>query len=151
MSPTEEKEFLFKNNYTKRTELDVLVDMINSQGKFVLGRLAKSERILFAATMDAIVLQCNRSIDFDHLVRSMQVFKDDNLKPPFFLFKLFNNPIPTKTLAFDIAEDAIDSIRVRFIDGGSKVFIGLLEQKFKDAARSSVKGGKDAKETKVSN
>jgi hypothetical protein len=140
-----------EGDYTKQTDLDLLISMLNNHGSFVVTKIPKSEHALFMATMNEIVIKAKSSVDYDHLVRGFQAFSEQVLKPTPLVLRFFHNPLPTKKLAFDVAEDVIHSIRVRFIDGGSKSFPGTLNQKFKDAYRGSVKGGKDAKETTVGN
>jgi hypothetical protein len=134
-----------EGEYSKQTDLDLLISMLNNQGAFVCSKIPLSERALFMATMSEIILKAKTSVDYAHVVKGFQTLSEDMLKPKRFLVRLFHNPTPTKQLAFDVAEDIIDSIRVRFVDGGSKCFPGMMSKEFKDAF-VAVSRKKDAKE-----
>jgi hypothetical protein len=134
-----------QGDYSRQTDLDLLILMLNNQGAFVCGKIPLSERALFMATMNEIILKAKTSVDYSHVVKGFQVLSEQMLKPKGFLVKLFYNPTPTKQLAFDVAEDIVDSIRVRFVDGGSKSFPGMMSKEFKDAF-AAVSRKQDAKE-----
>jgi len=123
----------FYKDVVKTSDLDLIVEMMRSQGSFVAKRIPKSEYALFAATIEAIILEARKSIDVQHLNKSMISFAEDNLKEPSFFFRLFSNPVPTKRLAYNTAQDVIRSVEVRFIDGGSKFFPEFYNEKFKIA------------------
>jgi hypothetical protein len=112
------------------SEIDLLVMALKAQGLYVVRKLPKSEQIRFSAEMDSIILTVEPSIDFNHAERAVAAkaltIKDKNI-----LIRFFHNPVPTQRLAHAISQDIFDSFRQRFIDGGSKLYIGLLEEKFK--------------------
>ena len=117
--------------FVTRSHLDIIIDMIKSQGTFVANRIPKSEQPVFLATINEIVDLCRMSIDMPYLITKLNTFREEQLKPKNLLFRMVSNPVPTKTLAFDLAHEVVQSVHVRFIDGGSKTFIGLLEAKLK--------------------
>lgn len=126
----------YKDSYKdviKTSDLDLIVEMMRSQGSFVAKRIPKSEYALFAATIEALVAEARKSIDVPHLNKSMIAFAEDNLQERSFFFRLFRNPVPTKRLAFNVAQDIINSVEVRFVDGGSKFFPEFYTEKFKIA------------------
>jgi hypothetical protein len=81
--------------------------------------------------MNEIVIKCRSSVDVDYFSRELEKLRESVLQPVNPLVRLFYNPLPTKTLAFNMAEEILFSVKVRFIDGGSKTYISLLEDRYK--------------------
>lgn len=117
--------------FVNRSHLDIVEHMIITQGSFVCKRLPLSERPVFLATMEALLNQCRLCVDVDHFGKALCEIRSKVLQPTHPLIRLFFNPLPTKTLAFYIVEEIVFSVKVRFIDGGSKTFILLLKDRYK--------------------
>lgn len=117
--------------FVTRSNLDIIEHMIRTQGSFVCDRLSKSEKHVFMATMNEILIKCRSSVDVDYFSRELEKLRESVLQPVNPLVRLFHNPLPTKTLAFNMAEEILFSVKVRFIDGGSKTYISLLEDRYK--------------------
>lgn len=112
------------------SDIDLLVVALKAQAVFVLGKIPKSEKVRFAAEMNSIIESVQSSIDFAHADKTVRNNANNVVDKNFFI-RIFHNPVPIQRLAYGIAQDVLDSYKVRFIDGGSKLYLGLLEEKFK--------------------
>jgi hypothetical protein len=110
--------------------INFIVSMLDSQAIYIMSRLPKSERPLFMATLNSIRNLCVTSASLASLQNNLSSFSEDNLRERPLIIRIFSNPLPTKRLAFDIAQDVVNSVNLRFVDGGSKTYITLLEGKY---------------------
>jgi hypothetical protein len=129
-------------------DLQLVSEMLKAQGSYVNSRVPKSERVVFTSTMQTLINMSETSTDINSFENQMRTFAQDNTVKRFILFRLFSNPAPIRKLAINVAQDIVDSVKVRFVDGGSKVFIGLLEERLARSIAVSQQGERDAKKDK---
>lgn len=107
--------------------IDLISSMIKNQGSYIYSKLPKSEKAVFLATMESLQALCLNSSNLTNLKYNMISYAEDNLKERHFIFRMVSNPLPTKRLAYSTVEQIVESVQIRFIDGGSKTYLSLFE------------------------
>lgn len=113
------------------SNIELLVQMLVAQNSYSLSKVHKKDRDAFEKTMAEIIKSVST---VDSLIEANAAVTKLSplLAEDSFFQKIYYNSLPARSLAFEIAEDAIQSLRIRFEDGGSRLYEGLLPKtKFK--------------------
>lgn len=110
----------FKSN---PNDLVYLVEsLINSSSKHVKMRIdSEKNQTIFINTIRDIQFKIRTALTLDEiedLYKELLIYEQNKR----FSFSLFTNPKKYRMLAFELVGDIINSIRIRFVDGGNSVY-----------------------------
>lgn len=112
------------------SNIELLIVMLNAQSSYSLQKIHKKDRDIFDRTMKEIIKNVSLASSIDDvqniLLSLSPLLKEDN-----FFKRAYHNSLPAREFAFKVTEDAAQSIRVRFVDGGSKIYEGIISEVFK--------------------
>ena len=111
--------------------MDLVRLMLCTQTSFMVKRIPdKKYAKTFENTMLSIIKVSSDFSDIKSFNNEFQLFKACLSAPkPNVFMSMFDEKHKYVDLALELTQDIIDSINTRFVDGGSKTFIGLFEVK----------------------
>lgn len=122
--------FDYYKEVSNKTDVDLLVEMLIAQNIYSSHKVHKKEYDVFEKTMTDIIYAIRQSKNITDASLNLRELSNNTLIRGTFFKRMVKNDYPIKELAFTIAEDAIQSVRSRFVDGASKIYDGILQSKF---------------------